>query len=224
MFVENARERMGLCHRSESVAEIIEGQRKHFAEFGERNKRLIREVQLRGFIDANSSILDFGAGFGGISLAIKEALPQSRLFAVEGCDIQRTLLRSQGINVVEEVENIPQNAFDFVAMVEVLEHLEDPCSVLTALACRLTANGSILIATPVGRLRNGELGSGFETESHLQFFSELSLGDCLLKSGFRKPRFEYLASLYPNPDVVDSWISLLPTKGRIHLVTFAELQ
>lgn len=222
MFVADPAAGQGICQRARTPEEIRAEQVSNLEQYGRRNERLVMEFRLRGFLGQNARVLDFGAGFGGVSFALKQQLPGVRLFAVEPSDLQRALLRAQGINAVDSIEDLSHLTFDLVIMLEVIEHLQDPCSTLRLVNSMLSREGALFITTPLGMLADGSLGSGFETPSHLHFFSEKSLALCLAASGFRRPRYEYMPSLYPHHQRVDEWLKLLPEKGRVHLSAFVE--
>ena len=224
LFLDESSGPSGICHLSETLSQVMDEQKRHFQEYGERNRRLIYDLRLRGFIYDGADILDFGAGFGGVSHAIKEQIPTASITAIEACDSQRALLNIQGIKTYPSLERAGEKTFDFIVMIEVLEHLQDPVAFLGTLSGFVKNNGVIFITTPCGRLKNGTLFGGFDTKSHQHFFSEKSLGCCLKKCGFRVPRFEYLRSFYPDNGLVDRWMPQLTDTGHCHLVTFAELR
>lgn len=97
--------------------------------------------------EPRGKILDMGCWEGALSLAL-----QQRGFEVLACDIARYL----------KVPNIPwkqwdlnsstipyeQDFFDYVALVEALEHLENPHQVIRAIRRILKPEGKLILTTP----------------------------------------------------------------------------
>jgi len=222
MFVVDVQDGMGVCHQAKGVAQIRQEQERHFAEYAERNRHLLKDLMLRGYLEERFAVLDFGAGFGGLSISTKLLMPHCRIIGIEACENQRHVLQQQGFEVYPSLDDLPDIKFDLIFMIEVLEHIPNPVSLLSRISRHLSPRGSLLLTTPTGRLKNGDWGTGFGTESHLHFFSETSLASCLVQSGFRPPRYEYLRSLYPHPAIVDRWLQQFAAQGHQHLVTFVE--
>jgi SAM-dependent methyltransferase len=92
-------------------------------------------------------ILDAAAGEGALT---KELI--QRGFEVEACDLnpQRFKLTSNKCNLVDlnGVLPYPSSSFDFVAAVEVIEHLHDPWHAISEFKRVLKKNGKLIITTP----------------------------------------------------------------------------
>jgi 2-polyprenyl-3-methyl-5-hydroxy-6-metoxy-1,4-benzoquinol methylase len=77
--------------------------------------------------------------------------------------------------------------FDFVTMVDVIEHVEDPLTLLREARALLRPNGAVLLMTPdVGSLACRLLGNRWPhfKDEHLVYFSKRSIGFALTQAGF----------------------------------------
>jgi SAM-dependent methyltransferase len=98
----------------------------------------------------NAAILDAGSGTGG-NLAMLSSF--GRVSAMELDEEARELANKRGIVKVEEGEfpsRIPFEGtqFDLVAMFDVLEHIEQDFSALTAIHARMAPEGKLLLTVP----------------------------------------------------------------------------
>lgn len=112
------------------------------------------------------SILDFGCADGVFLEFCKEHFdPSAKLY---GTDISEEMLdqaRKNGWNVVAlDQMNALGMRFDLITLWDVIEHVDDPCMVISRLKKLLNPKGRIVIQTP----RFGTLGELFgENWSHL---------------------------------------------------------
>jgi SAM-dependent methyltransferase len=98
----------------------------------------------------DASILEIGCGTGH-NLAML-----GRFGEVEAIELDpaarevaaRRLARPIGGARLPELEGVPEGAFDLVALLDVLEHVEDDRAALRSIARRLKPGGSILITVP----------------------------------------------------------------------------
>lgn len=132
------------------------------------------------------SVLDFGAGTG-LWLQVAAALG-CRTSAVELNEAASKELRSAG-HQIPALEELPQEALDYVETEQVFEHLVDPRAVVTALAHALRPGGILRVSVPNGtgiraRIRAGDWlapkGSAQSLEpvaplEHLNCFNHRSL-------------------------------------------------
>ncbi|MBN3037059.1 MAG: methyltransferase domain-containing protein [Candidatus Diapherotrites archaeon] len=97
--------------------------------------------------NARPKILDAGAGEGRLSVELKK-----RGFDVSACDILLENRFPQDIEYkradLNEGIPYPDNYFDVVTCVELVEHLEDPWHLLTECNRVLKKGGAIVITTP----------------------------------------------------------------------------
>jgi len=87
-------------------------------------------------------VLDFGCGFGRF-------LEMCRLFGLDAHGVDRSNARRSGANVSihPELDDAP-GTFDAITMFEVLEHLDDPLSILNLLRSRLNPGGIMVVEVP----------------------------------------------------------------------------
>jgi SAM-dependent methyltransferase len=92
-----------------------------------------------------------------------------------------------------ESASIAAGSFDAAAMFDVIEHLFDPRSVLTAIARALAPGGTLVVSTPnINSASRYLLGTDWAVLSpleHVYYFSEDSLRRLLEATGFSQVRF-----------------------------------
>jgi 2-polyprenyl-3-methyl-5-hydroxy-6-metoxy-1,4-benzoquinol methylase len=126
-------------------------------------------------------ILDIGAGGGGIGRAVKKESPRE-LVAVEIDTRAHPLLQESYNLVTEDLSAVGSAPFDWIILLDVLEHLPKPLQYLQGLRALLSPGGSMLISVPnvahwSVRFPLFFLGSfeyqalGIMDGTHLQFFS-----------------------------------------------------
>jgi len=185
---------------------------------------------LRGHV-TGKRILDIGAGGGGIGRAIKGEGPQ-QLVAVELDTRSHGVLQESYDLVTTDVLPILEMRFDWILLLDVLEHLPRPLQYLQDLRSLLTPGGSILVSVPnvahwSVRFPLFFLGSfeyqalGIMDGTHLHFFSRkgfLRLCNCLKDTKIT----ELSASIEPFELVLPRWAAdnalyraLLPVRHQL---------
>lgn len=109
-------------------------------------ENLIRQLRL----PPGASILDAGCGTGG-NLAMLSRYGQ--VDAMELDDRARQMANAKGVAQVLSGElpgevPYPQGQFDLIALLDVLEHVEDDCNTLEVLGSLLKPGGRLLISVP----------------------------------------------------------------------------
>lgn len=185
------------------VHNFADDQQVDYSIYQDRNTAFISYMMKRKWLKDGISLLDFGAGTGHILTSIRQRVQRLRIGAIEYNMDYHPALKKVADFVFRTIDEMPADLmFDFVIMIEVLEHLDDPIAVLTKIRRSLRKGGKILIATPAGELRN-KTGNkakmdAYSSPHHIQFFTEKSFKQCLHKSGFPKVGYRYINSLYPN--------------------------
>lgn len=95
----------------------------------------------------NRDVLDFGCGVGGFLLKAR-----SKAHHVLGIELEARLqlhFQTNGLEVFQSIDELPSDqSFDLITAFHVVEHLEDPATMLRKLATRLRGEGRIIIEVP----------------------------------------------------------------------------
>ncbi len=126
---------------------------KNYSDFSAARGKLVVTLLSRFFDLQNSSILDFGCGTGGISVALAKAGAKVTAIDPDAKKIKR-LQNAVGelgidarVNLAENLNTFRQK-FDAIILLDVLEHLLAPETVLRKLGCSLKKGGILYISTP----------------------------------------------------------------------------
>ena len=114
-------------------------------------RRVLKSLVAAGFSPA--SILDYGCGEGRYLALLAELFPAAGL---AGCDISETALKlaaghqphSRFVPMSNESIALPDQSFDFVISVEVLEHVQDANKAIQEISRVLKPGGILLLTTP----------------------------------------------------------------------------
>jgi len=134
--------------------------------------------------------LEFGCGFGGFSALLKKELGVEA-WAVEidkaaAAEAAKKLDKVICADAHESVSEIPDDYFDCVIFLDMLEHLADPYSLLVALKKKLTTRGVVLTSIPNVRYYHNYIDfaikgdwdykdAGTLDKTHLRFFTYKSI-------------------------------------------------
>jgi SAM-dependent methyltransferase len=130
---------------------------------------------------AGPVVLDLGCGLGGYTKALSERGLDARGIDVSPEYVERA--RSLGVEAdLYDGARLPydDDSFDTVAMLEVLEHLEDPAALLRE--ARRVARRGVLVSVPNSTQDFGKVPVEFShmlDVDHRQFFTETSLRELL---------------------------------------------
>jgi len=149
-----------------------------------KNRRYLANLRRAGV--TGGRLLEVGVGRGSFLAAAREAG-----FEVEGCDLSASLCRrvqqATGITVHNmSLEQLPQDAYDVVAMHHVLEHVADPVGFLCAARERLKPGGVLHVAVPnVGCWEARLRGWNSYEPYHVLYFDPHTLVRAINASGCR---------------------------------------
>lgn len=141
-----------------------------------------------GFWPEGSKCLDYGGGKGSLT----------RVLAERGCQ-HLTVFEPfgqnpgiQSVNWISDLREIEGERFDWIFMVEVLEHLLDPLEELARLRRLLSPGGRIVITTPNACGWRARL-DGFkwreaQNPTHINLFTTKTLQSSLAKAGYSESK------------------------------------
>ena len=139
-------------------------------------------------------ILEIGCGTG-------HNLPMlARFGEVEAIEIDpaareiasERLGRPVGAAPLPALRDVPREAFDLVAVLDVVEHIEDDVAALQAMKALLRPGGKVLIAVPAHQWM---WSAHDEVNHHHRRYSKKALAAAIGKAGLRPTRLTYFNSL-----------------------------
>jgi len=168
---------------------------------------------------AGKRVLDVGAGSGWLGAALRPEAPHA-LIAIEIDQRAHATLSGSYDQVYADVSPLVGQQFDFILLLDVLEHVPDPLLFLRQLRSMLAPGGRMLLSVPNvahwsvrfplffwGSFEYRNLG--IMDRTHLQFFSRRSfrrlcesLSDCTLHP--------LSASIEPFELAIPTWVSKSP--------------
>lgn len=162
---------------------------RHFW-FRARNRIIADAVREGGFVREGATVLEAGCGAGNVLAVLERVFPGGTVVGmdtfIEGLRIAR---RRAACPVVQADINHPpfRPSFDLIAILDVLEHLEDDTGVLETLRALLKPGGALLLTVPARR----SLWSYFdEAGHHRRRYESDDLERKLVAAGYR---VEYLS-------------------------------
>jgi ubiquinone/menaquinone biosynthesis C-methylase UbiE len=141
-------------------------------------------------------LIDIGAGTGGFLLSFHQSSPQTKIFAVESSAQAREHLLTKldvlefPVNSAEELHVI-NDTFDAVVLLQCLEHVNYPLLLCKQIFRILNEDGVLLLTVPNrfsvdAFFKNKKITRCYGNQTHLQFFSNVTLIAMLKKAGFTK--------------------------------------
>ena len=177
--------------------------------------------------------MDYGAGDANVSRTFKQLLgTKAKIYCLEANPAFQHFYQKYELIQISTLNELREK-IDFIYMIEVIEHVEDPIATMKDLIKYLNKDGLIFLSTPLGtRIENKT--NAYNTPSHLHFFSKKSFNLMLKKSGLMEIKFQYYPEMYPIPSnkylklkkIIKKLISYLLLKPKIpitHLVGFTKL-
>ncbi len=181
--------------------------------------RLFRRI-LRDLPGEQLAVLDVGGGTGWLLSVIRNTDRRVVLtYEVDLDESARPAAETAGhIFHCTPVESFQaEQRFDFILLLNILEHVADPGAVLERMARLLTANGRILIKTPNtdtldARLFRNHNWGGFHTPRHWVLFNESNLRALAQRCGLDCAWVRYTQGA---PQWTSSLLGLLAERGCI---------
>ena len=195
-FTQITKQNQGVCERDENLERTSD---ESLTTFDERNVNLLN--LFNGYLGNTQKpikFLDFGAGNAHISRTFKRVLKNDCIiYCLEPNPLCAGFYPKYELIQVKSIDEVPEK-IDFIYMIEVIEHLDDPIAVLKKLKSILKPEGVIFISTPLGKSIESSTNA-YDTQSHIHFFTMKSLNLTLKKAGFTEIKYQYYPQMYPLP-------------------------
>jgi 2-polyprenyl-3-methyl-5-hydroxy-6-metoxy-1,4-benzoquinol methylase len=138
-------------------------------------------------LPSTTKCLDYGGGSGDVSRVLFDKGVSTTVFEPYG---KRPTGLPMAINWLNKHAEIAEGTFDYVFMVEVVEHLLEPLAMLNNIFTYLRPGGKLVITTPNAKGWRARL-DGFDwreaqNPTHINLFSENTLRKILEEVGFEK--------------------------------------
>lgn len=141
---------------------------------------------LNRLMPGKGSLLDFGSGTGDFLFAAHRA--GWKVLGVEPNEGARTRALQKGVQAEANLEALPGESFDIIALWHVLEHLPEPGNMVRRLGARLSGHGYMIVAVPNHRSFDaqyyGSFWAAYDTPRHLWHFTKTSLEALFKEQGF----------------------------------------
>ncbi|MCT7965938.1 class I SAM-dependent methyltransferase [Laspinema sp. D1] len=172
-----------------------------FSIYRQRNLEMIDYLLNQGYLNTQAKVLDLGCGEGHIAQTFSDR--KFDVTCVELSSSARKILDQRGLVNYPTTQDIPPDIrFDLILMIEVIEHLKSPVSVIKEAKNRLTDKGIIFVTTPCADGLKARLfpekSEAYQEPTHLHFFSSQSLNSCFQIAGFSEFQRFYLPWIIPN--------------------------
>ncbi len=152
------------------------------------NSYLVEQI-IRQAGDAET-IIDFGAGCGTFSLALRDR--GFNISCVEPDESLREKLARQGFRCYADVSEVSPNSADFIFSLNVLEHIEDDAAIARALFSRLRPGGRLFVYVPAFAVLFTNMD---QKVGHYRRYCKTSLRKILIDAGFDISSLRYADSL-----------------------------
>jgi SAM-dependent methyltransferase len=145
--------------------------------------------------DRSIAILDYGCGPGAFLAFLRDEFGFPN---VEGLELSRDGVefarRHYGLTIASSTAELRRQSYDFVILIEVIEHLPNPRAIFSQVADLVRPGGHVLITTPaVDNLRGRFLPAlcmHYTAPSHTSLFTKQALTCLLSRCHFEIERFE----------------------------------
>lgn len=132
------------------------------------------------------TILDFGCGSGNFLFDLSDDKFQK--FGLEINPDGRKICQKRGIKVFDDIEKFGKKKFDVVTMWHVLEHIDNPNTVLKAISKVLNKKGELIIQTPntdgIGFRSGRQDWFHLDSPRHLMLYNRAAIKFLAEENGF----------------------------------------
>ncbi|MFH1148462.1 MAG: class I SAM-dependent methyltransferase [Pseudomonadota bacterium] len=141
-------QKYSIYHQSEGTEQTVFDGRS--GRCSPRSLRLIEYLQVHAMPPRTGRLLDVGSGNGAFLREFSRSFPLWSLAGTELTDRYRSVI--EGIKGVKRLYTCPPEevpgVFDLVTLVHVLEHIPDPCGLISQLQDKLSPGGWLLLEVP----------------------------------------------------------------------------
>lgn len=157
--------------------------------YAKRYNRWLLDI-VRESAGPTKQVLDFGAGFGTFSEALREH--GFDVSCLEPDQILRDQLERRGLPVKSNINEIPDSSLSYVIALNVIEHIPNDHEVVCQIYSKIRPGGRLLVYVPAFQL----LFSGFDSRvGHLRRYRRPQLELFLKLAGFHVEQILYVDSL-----------------------------
>jgi len=202
----------------------IELKYKRYKDMKEMQRIYFPKSVLEEKIQAKSKVLDIGCAFGFFLKLCDEynlktyGLDISDYAIRKAKKITKAKLYLRDINDMLDI--FSDEYFDLVTMFDTIEHVKNPCGLLTEVHRVLKRGAKMVITTPninaIAKLLKGNQWVGFSDPSHLYLFTSDSLKFLVEKNGFVVIKLETI--FHPFPEFLQKILNRTRKGGEIWLV------
>jgi SAM-dependent methyltransferase len=137
-----------------------------------------------------SSVVDFGAGNGTFAIPVSDFV--GSVICVETDPVLSAGLMREGLQVIGDINLIPDGSVDLLYSLNVLEHIEDDQAMAKLWFKKIKPGGELLVYVPAFQF----LFSSMDLKvGHFRRYTATSLSDRLLNAGFIISEARYADSL-----------------------------
>ena len=163
------------------LLEVRDNKNRHPWEIS-RASRIIKEISPK----KNMYILDIGCGDGYFDEQLAKKYPYAHIYAI---DIKLDHPRKEkNITYINSYDDIPTIPFDYILLMDILEHIKDDQTFLQDVVKRLSRTGKIIITVPAFM----KLYSAHDKEvKHYRRYEHHSLKNVIKASGLKEEKWSY---------------------------------
>lgn len=160
--------------------------------------------------DENAKVLDMGCGNGYFLAELSKDL--KNCYGVDGYEYEHKLFDKIEISDIRKT-NFEENMFDFVTMLDVMEHIEFEKDLLDEVKRVMKDKGYLLLSVPANEWLFSETDVVYQ---HYRRYSKKSLRKVLENNGFTIKRIGFFNSLLFSPFVMSRLLEKITKKSTVH--------